>query len=100
VRKFVWCGNDKCEFRDATDAVLFAYPQGQHTSTTKYFYSRDHLGSIREMVGSSEVVAARYDYDPWGRSTAVINTTLPDFNFRDAANRGYNVSCGTLCAPN
>jgi RHS repeat-associated protein len=81
TRKFVWSGNDMCEFRDANDAVtLFVYRQGQHTGTTKYFYSRDHLGSIREMVSNSGVVA-RYDYDAWGRSTAVINTTLPDFNF-------------------
>ena len=82
TRKFVWCGNDKCEFRDANDAVtLFVYPQGQYTGTTRYFYSRDHLGSIREMVRSDGTVVARYDYDPWGRSTAMINTTLPDFNF-------------------
>ena len=26
-------------------------------------------------------VVARYDYDPWGRSTTVIGTTKPDFNF-------------------
>ena len=32
------------------------------------------------MLNSTGVVA-RYGYDPWGRSTAVINTTLPDFNF-------------------
>src|SRR5438128_1441902 len=45
TRKFVWCGMDKCEFRDANDAVtLFAYGQGQHTGGVKYFYSRDHLG--------------------------------------------------------
>jgi RHS repeat-associated protein len=72
----------KCEFRDGNDAVtLFIYPQGQHTGATKFFYSRDHLGSIREMLKSDGTVVGRYDYDPWGRSTTVINTTLPDFNF-------------------
>jgi RHS repeat-associated protein len=78
----VWCGNDKCEFRDANDAVtLFAYPQGQYSGGTRYYYTRDHLGSIREMGKSDGTIVARYDYDPWGRSTTVINTTLPDFNF-------------------
>ncbi|HEY6204877.1 MAG TPA: hypothetical protein VIW21_01790, partial [Chthoniobacterales bacterium] len=42
---------------------------------------RDHLGSIREMMISNGAVVARFDYDPWGRSTTVINTTLPDFNY-------------------
>jgi RHS repeat-associated protein len=82
TRKFVWCGNDKCEFRGANDAVtLFAYPQGQYSGGTRYYYTRDHLGSIREMAKSDGTIVARYDYDPWGRSTALINTTLPDFNF-------------------
>jgi RHS repeat-associated protein len=82
TRKFVWCGNDKCEFRDAGDVVTdFIYPQGQYTGGIKYFYTRDHLGSIREMYRSNGTVVARYDYDPWGRSRTVLNTTLPDFNF-------------------
>ena len=84
TRKFVWCGVEKCEFRDANDAVaLFVYPQGQVSGTTPYFYTRDHLGSIREMrsTGKKGAIVARFDYDPYGRSTAVISTTLPDFNF-------------------
>jgi len=84
TRKFVWCGMEKCEFRDDKDAVtLFVYPQGQVSGKTAYFYTRDHLGSIREMRGASGKgsIVARYDYDPYGRSTSVINNTLPDFNF-------------------
>jgi RHS repeat-associated protein len=82
TRKFVWCGKERCEFRDASDSVtVFAYPQGQFSGNRAYYYTRDHLGSIREMLKSNGTVVARYDYDPWGRSTTVINTTLPDFNF-------------------
>ncbi|HAF15733.1 MAG TPA: hypothetical protein DCK99_18980 [Blastocatellia bacterium] len=33
------------------------------------------------MVDASGTVLARYDYDSWGRSTTVINTNKPDFNF-------------------
>ena len=80
--KFVWCGQEKCEFRDATDAVtLRLYPQGQYAGTTAYFYTRDHLGSIREMFTGGGTVVARYDYDPYGRSTTVLGTTPTDFNF-------------------
>ena len=82
TRKFVWYGMDKCEFRDSKDAVtVFVFSQGQRTGTNKYFYSRDHLGSIREMFGNNGTVVARYDYDPYGRSTTVIGTTPTDHNF-------------------
>jgi RHS repeat-associated protein len=84
TRKFVWCGMEKCELRDANDTVThFIFPQGQMTGTTPYFYTRDHLGSIREMrsTGKKGAIVARFDYDPYGRSTAVISNTLPDFNF-------------------
>jgi RHS repeat-associated protein len=82
TRKFVWCGAEQCEFRNANGAVqLQLYPQGQYQSGAAYFYTRDHLGSIREMTNTSGTVVARYDYDPYGRSTTVIGTNKPDFNF-------------------
>jgi RHS repeat-associated protein len=82
TRKFVWSGMEQCELRNASDAIIvFAYRQGQFRGGTAYYYSRDHLGSIREMFKSNGTIVARFDYDPWGRSTTVINTTLPDFNY-------------------
>jgi RHS repeat-associated protein len=57
------------------------FPQGQYQSGAAYFYTRDHLGSIREMTNTSGTVVARYDYDPYGRFTTVIGTNKPDFNF-------------------
>src|SRR2546423_4895107 len=82
TRKFVWYGQEKLEFRDATDAVTQRnYSEGQYVGTTAYFYTRDHLGSIREMFTGGGTVVARYDYDPYGRSTTVLGTTPTDFNF-------------------
>jgi len=82
TRKLVWCDQQICEYRGANNAVqMMIYPQGQYASATPYFYTRDHLGSVREMVDASGTVLARYDYDSWGRSTTVINTNKPDFNF-------------------
>jgi RHS repeat-associated protein len=82
TRKIVWCGREKCEFRDATGAVTQRnYREGQYVGTTAYFYTRDHLGSIREMFTGGGTVVARYDYDPYGRSTTVLGTTPTDFNF-------------------
>ena len=33
------------------------------------------------MRKSTDTVVARYDYDPYGRSTTIVSNTLPDFNF-------------------
>jgi RHS repeat-associated protein len=82
TRKFVWCGTEKCEFRNANDGVTVrVYSQGQYSGGAAYSYTRDHLGSIREMVDGNGNVVARYDYDAYGQSTTVIGTTKPDFNF-------------------
>lgn len=82
TRKFVWVGQEKCEFRDAADAVTMRiFPQGQHNGTTPYFFTRDHLGSVREALSGGGTVVARYDYDPYGRSTTILGTTPTDMNF-------------------
>jgi RHS repeat-associated protein len=82
TRKFVWSGTQLCEYRNANGSVqLQIFAQGQYQSSAAYFYMRDHLGSIREMTDAGGTVVARYDYDPWGRSTTVIGTNKPDFNF-------------------
>jgi RHS repeat-associated protein len=82
TRKFVWHGEEKLEFRDATDAVTQRnFAQGQYVGTTASFYTRDHLGSVREMFTSGGTVVARYDYDPYGRSTTVLGTNPTDFSF-------------------
>jgi RHS repeat-associated protein len=82
TRKFVWSGQEKLEFRDAADAVTMRIlPQGQHNGTTPYFFTRDHLGSVREVLSGGGTVVARYDYDPYGRSTTLLGTTATDMNF-------------------
>ena len=83
TRQFVLCGTDKCEYRNANGNLqrqLFA--QGEYQGGNGYYYyTRDHLGSIREMTDVNGTVVARYDYDPWGRSNTVIGTNKPEFNF-------------------
>ncbi len=46
-----------------------------------YFYTRDHLGSIRELTDSSGTVRARYAYDPYGRRTKLTGDLEADFGF-------------------
>ncbi|MBI3867394.1 MAG: hypothetical protein HY299_02600 [Verrucomicrobia bacterium] len=88
-RRFVWCGGEICEERDAAGAVTKRFfPQGVQITTLNpqpltlnYYYTRDHLGSIRELTDSSGNVRARYAYDPYGRRTKLTGDMETDFGF-------------------
>jgi RHS repeat-associated protein len=87
IKRWLWCNKELCEERDATGGTVTKrfFQQGQQNGTTKYYYTRDHLGSIREMVTSNgNTIKARYDYDPYGRRGANSITSNPveaDFGF-------------------
>jgi RHS repeat-associated protein len=85
-RRFVWCGSEICEERNAVGAVTKRFfPQGVKVEsgpvTGVFFYTRDHLGSIRELVDSSGIVRARYAYDPYGRRRKLTGDLDADFGF-------------------
>jgi len=46
-----------------------------------YFYTRDHLGSIRELTDANGNLRARYDYDPYGQLTKVSGDLEADFAY-------------------
>ena len=53
-----------------------------------YYYTRDHLGSVRELLNSSGTILTRYTYDPYGRTTVNHPVTSPSttdatFQFTD-----------------
>ncbi len=83
VKRFVWCGLELCEERDSSGAVVKQFfPQGVETGGgEKLFYTRDHLGSVREMVDNSGALRAGYSYDPWGRVTKTAGDRDADFAF-------------------
>ena len=82
-RRFIWDGNTLVEQRNGTSttAAQRYLPQGVQQGTNKFFYTRDHLGSIREVVNNTGSVVARYDYDPYGRRTKLSGTFDSDFGF-------------------
>ena len=74
------------EERDASNHVTKRYfAQGEQrvsgSTPTSYFYTRDHLGSIREVTDSSGATQAEYAYDPFGRSTKVSGSVDCDFQY-------------------
>jgi RHS repeat-associated protein len=46
-----------------------------------YFYTRDHLGSIRELTDGTGSIRARYSYDPFGRPAHLTGDLDTDFGF-------------------
>ena len=86
LRRFVWRDYQICEERDGAGAVTRRFfehgvkiENGANAGT--YFYTRDHLGSIREVTDSGGNVRARYAYDPFGRRTRVAGDLEADFGF-------------------
>jgi RHS repeat-associated protein len=82
TKQFVWNGNRIAEERDANNNVTRRfYPQGEQISGASYYYTRDHLGSVRELTDSTGAVRARYDYDPYGMLTKISGDLDADFGF-------------------
>ena len=58
---------------------------GQPISGTNYAYTRDHLGSVRDMTDSSGNVLAHYEYDMYGQATQTVgNPTVIRADFQYA----------------
>ena len=46
-----------------------------------YYYSRDHLGSVREVTNATGALKAQYDYDAWGNQIVVTGNMSFDFGY-------------------
>jgi RHS repeat-associated protein len=85
-RRFLWCENDICEERTEEGAVVKRFfPQGMKveagSEVGNYFYTRDHLDSVREVIDDAGSIRARFDYDPYGTQVQVAGNLKPDFGF-------------------
>jgi RHS repeat-associated protein len=80
---FLWCGTELCEQRDLTGGTVIKrfLKGGEQISGSNYYFTKDHLGSVREMTDGSGTIQARYDYDPYGRRTKTFGSLDADFGF-------------------
>jgi RHS repeat-associated protein len=86
LRRFIWCENRIWEERDASGNVTkrFArqgvkFESGPHLGS--FYYTQDHLGSIREVTDTGGAVRARYAYDPYGARTRLSGDVDADFGY-------------------
>ena len=69
--RWLYAGPRIVQQRDAANHVVANYfTNGEQRigggDAGSYFYTTDHLGSVREMVDGAGAIRARYDYDPYG----------------------------------
>ncbi len=83
TNKYVWEGVQLLEQRDNTGVTVVKrfFGEGEQISGTNYYFTRDHLGSVREMLDASCVLQTRYDYDPYGARNRIFGSTDADFGF-------------------
>jgi RHS repeat-associated protein len=82
TKQWVWAGSQMAEEQDGSNTVTRRfYSQGEQQAGTAYYYTSDHLGSVREVCNSSGSIVARYSYDPYGRATLVSGTNLATFQY-------------------
>lgn len=83
TNKFVWCGMQLAEQRDwtGTNVAKRFFGQGEQMSGTNLLFTRDHLGSVREMTDANAAIHARYEFDPYGRRNRVQGDLDSDFLF-------------------
>ena len=86
TRQFLWDRDGRAEERDAAGTSQSGFSrEGSRSSPVRRpdftIYTRDHLGSIRELLDGSEVVRARYDYDPFGRRIKTQGDLETDFGY-------------------
>jgi RHS repeat-associated protein len=82
IKQWIWAGTELVEERDGSNAVTRRfYPQGEEINGVPYYYTRDHLGSVREMTDAAGNIRARYDYDPYGQTTKIAGDLEASFGF-------------------
>lgn len=89
TKRWIWDAARLAEQRAANETSVDRryYYEGEKRigggDAGNYYYTRDHLGSIREISDSASPVQvrARYDYDPYGGVTKLSGDLDCDFGF-------------------
>jgi RHS repeat-associated protein len=87
IKTFVWSGNTIAEERDSTGGTVTKrfFAEGEQriggSDAGLYYYTRDHLGSVREVTNTSGTLYGQYDYDAWGNPVVIIGKMQVNFGY-------------------
>lgn len=74
---FIWNRSQILQKRDSAGSMVVRsyFAVGFEETGVDYYYTKDHLGSIREVVASDgATIEAVYDYSPWGEVAKISGT--------------------------
>lgn len=86
-KRFLWCDNELCEERDAAGGTVtkHLFAQGEQrvggSDAGVYFYTRDHLNSLREVTDTNGVIRVQNDYNVWGQSAKLAGNLDSETGF-------------------
>jgi RHS repeat-associated protein len=90
-KRYLWAeGAQPAEERAADGRTVVkqyhAHAQGEFlpgaaVPLNKVFYTKDHLGSVRELVDGNGTFQTRYDYDLWGGRTKLSGTVESEVGY-------------------
>jgi RHS repeat-associated protein len=82
---FLWCGMKRCVAHDNTQSgspVSTQYfAQGLITGRAPYYYVKDRLGSVTQLITGSGSIAVQYAYDPYGNQSLISGTGVSDVGY-------------------
>ncbi|MCW3110043.1 MAG: Peptidase bacteriocin processing, partial [Segetibacter sp.] len=83
IRRWLWDGTELAEERDADGNLVVKrfFSQGEQINGKNYYFTFDHLGSVREMTDADGQVQTRYGYDPYGRRIKEVGKIDADFGY-------------------
>ncbi|MCC5847776.1 MAG: hypothetical protein JJU29_06735 [Verrucomicrobia bacterium] len=110
---YIYAGLDRLQKRNAINTTVLRsyYDDGFKEGENAYYYGRDHLGSVTELIDASTGdVVSRREYSPYGEILSEIGTVFADFAFtghfydpvfalHHAPARVYDASLGRWLTP-
>ncbi len=82
VTRLLWCQDVICEERSADGSVTrHLEALGQKTGELLHFFSKDHLGSVREVLDSGGTLVSRQAFDSWGRRSVTNGAEVTSVGF-------------------
>ena len=82
TKQFVRSDGSMNEARNSSGTVIAQYfNYGESIGGTSYYWTKDYLGSIREMANSTGAIIDQHTYDPYGRTSQLQGSVPSDFQY-------------------
>lgn len=82
TKQFVWSFKKKLEERDASGAARKAFfKNGVIDAGTNYFFTKDHIDSVRSLTSTAGAILSEYNYSPFGQCTKLFGAIDSDFQY-------------------